>query len=401
MALRVKNRQPPKTDLTSDFRSLVSQRGGQYPPPSGAASASGSKILQRRDPPPNVVRAQQQWIAQAYVIRKHIVSLLAFLFSIRRRYLALGSKTRVHQLRGLDDETQTPEDEEVDATSSAFTKWKSFTGPLTDVQRDEIDFQVKVVVKRCLESIKDLERAEEARKKTAPTTPTALSPLNSLLALSTARDSSTSILASSLISAHRSSVIQYLSMLLSKASSLQSDMQETRLCVQREKSKTLANTRTQHRNEGVGSTSSSAATVAAPTVIKGSVGGSFNPELESESGLVGKDISTQLSAAQIEMFENESSELIKSLESELAAIKKAESRLYEISELQTQVVQQLEQQSEITDQLLDEAIGVGTEVGKGNEELRKARQRSREADKFLSIFLVGSGLALLFLHWMD
>lgn len=101
------------------------------------------------------------------------------------------------------------------------------------------------------------------------------------------------------------------------------------------------------------------------------------------------------------MFENESSELIKSLESDLAAIKKAESRLYEISELQTQVVQQLEQQGEITDQLLDEAIGVGTEVGRGNEELRKARQRSREADKFLSIFLVGSGLALLFLHWMD
>ena len=388
---------PPATDLTSDFQSLLAQRRQEYPPSS--SSASGSKPLKRKDPPENVVRAHKQWLTQAYIIRKHIISLLGFLYSIRRKYLALGNKSRVHHLREGQEGAETPDDQD-DAAGSAFAKWKAFTGPLSDTQRDEIDFQVKVVIKRCLESIKELERAEEARKKNAPTTPTALSPLNSLLALSTARDSSTSILASSLISAHRASITQYLSTLLSKASALQSDMQEARLRVQREKTKSLANSRAQLQQQAGESFASSSA-AAAPAVIRGSVGGSFNPELDSESGLVGKDISAQLSASQIEMFENESSELIKSLESDLAAIKKAESRLYEISELQTQVVQQLEQQGEITDQLLDEAIGVGTEVGRGNEELRKARQRSREADKFLSIFLVGSGLALLFLHWID
>ncbi len=128
--------------------------------------------------------------------------------------------------------------------------------------------------------------------------------------------------------------------------SLQSDMQEARLRVQREKTKIAGQLEdptaatSWQRLVAAGSTG----TTSAPTVIRGSVGGSFNPELESESALVGKDISAQLSASQIEMFENESSELIKSLESDLAAIKKAESRLYEISELQTQVVQQLEQQ---------------------------------------------------------
>lgn len=392
-------RAPPATDLTADFQSLIANRRQQYPPSS--SSASGSKPLKRKDPPENVVRAHKQWLTQAYVIRKHIISLLGFLYSIRRKYLALSNKSRVLHLREGQDGIETPEDDE-EGAGSAFAKWKSFTGPLSDTQRDEIDFQVKVVIKRCLESIRELERAEEARKKNAPTTPTALSPLNSLLALSTARDSSTSILASSLISAHRASITQYLSTLLSKASSLQSDMQESRLRVQREKTKSLANSRLQlQERAGVSASSGFSAPAAAPAVIRGSVGGSFNPELDSESGLVGKDISAQLSASQIEVFENESSELIKSLESDLAAIKKAESRLYEISELQTQVVQQLEQQGEMTDQLLDEAIGVGTEVGRGNEELRKARQRSREADKFLSIFLVGSGLALLFLHWMD
>ncbi|KAJ1030986.1 hypothetical protein NDA18_002211 [Ustilago nuda] len=396
MSTSRKTRVPPATDLTVDFQSLLAKRGQDYRPSSSSVSAL--KTLKRKDPPENVVRAHKQWLAQAYIIRKHIISLLGFLYSIRRKYLALGNKSRVHHLREGQDGADTPEDNEEGGAGSAFTKWKAFTGLLSDTQRDEIDFQIKVVIKRCLESIKELERAEEARKKNAPITPTALSPLHSLLALSTARDSSTSILASSLISAHRASITQYLSTLLSKASSLQSDMQEARLRVQREKTKSLANSRLQLEDQaGLPRSSGS----SGPAVIRGSVGGSFNPELESESSLVGKDISAQLSASQIEMFENESSELIKSLESDLAAIKKAESRLYEISELQTQVVQQLEQQGEITDQLLDEAIGVGTEVGRGNEELRKARQRSREADKFLSIFLVGSGLALLFLHWMD
>ena len=170
-------------------------------------------------------------------------------------------------------------------------------------------------------------------------------------------------------------------------------MQEKRLKAQREKSRSLANSRAQLQAER-----DSQAPSGPVAPIKGSLGGSYNPAIESEAHLVGKDITSQLTPQQIQMFESESSDLIKSLESELAAIRKAESRLYEISDLQTQVAQQLEQQGEVTDRLLDEAIGVGTEVGKGNEELRKARERSREADKMLAAFLVGSGLTLLFLH---
>lgn len=387
MATGPKTRLPPRSDRTTDFQTLASSRNGQYPPQ--------AKPLQRRDPPVNVVRAQQQWLTQAYIVRKHIISLLAFLYAIRRRYLALNSRSRHHYNKNAVDGSNIHNKGE-ESNSSAFAQWNSFTGPLTDTQRDEIDFQVKVVVKRCLDSIRELEGAEEARKKTAPTTPSALLPFSSLLALSTVRDSSTSILASSMISAHRASVTHYLSSLLSRASSLQSGMQEARLQVQRDKTRSLANSSPQHQPSAPSTTAA-----AAPTVIKGSVGGSFSPDRDSESDLVGKDISTQLSAAQIQMFESESSDLVKSLEADLASIRKAESKLYEISDLQTQVVQQLEQQSEITNQLFDEAIGVGTEVGRGNEELTKARKRSRDADKFMSIFLFGSGLALLFLHWMD
>ncbi len=268
MAASKRARAPPSTDLTGDFRQLISERAGQYPPSS--SGASGSKALRRKDPPENVVRAHKQWLQQAYVIRKHIISLLAFLFSIRRRYLALGNKARHHQLRDAHEGMET----QMTRTRRQIRvcQWKAFTGPLNDTQRDEIDFQVKVVVKRCLESIKELERAEEARKKNAPTTPTALSPLNSLLALSTARDSSTSILASSLISAHRASITQYLSALLSKASSLQGDMQEARLRVQREKTRSLANSRLELQERAGAAASQATAASTAPTVIRGSVG---------------------------------------------------------------------------------------------------------------------------------
>jgi len=42
----------------------------------------------------------------------------------------------------------------------ALESWKGVTG-LTDKERDEIEFQVKVMIKRCLARIKELEKGEE------------------------------------------------------------------------------------------------------------------------------------------------------------------------------------------------------------------------------------------------
>ncbi|KAN0063021.1 hypothetical protein ACQY0O_004184 [Thecaphora frezii] len=404
-----RRRRLPASDRTSEFHALLSHNRSSYPPSSSSSSSSSPLTPARAGLPPSVVRAQRQWLSQAYTIRRHIVSLLAFLYSIRRQYLALSNSHRFTS--ASQPHANHPHDDPDSAGSGPFAQWQQFRGPLTERQRDEIDFQVKVVVKRCLDSIKELEMAEQARKKTAPTSPTAFSPLHTLLSLSTPRDSASSILASSMVSSHRASVVHYLSTLLSKASSLQSDMQELRLRAQREKSRSLANSRSHldgvdpllgaTASSSLSSHTASSAVGKGPAVVLGSVGGSYNPALEAEADLVGRDITTQLSAAQIQALEFESSHLVKALESDLAAIQKAESRLYEISDLQTQVAQQLEQQKDITDTLLDDAIGVATEVGRGNEELKKARERSREADKMLSAFLVGSGLTLLFLHWMD
>ncbi len=91
-----KARVPPTIDLTADFQQLLSQRRQEYPPSS--SSASGSRQPTQRSTE-NVVRAHKQWLNQAYIIRKHIVSLLGFLYSIRRKYLALGNKSRAHHIR--------------------------------------------------------------------------------------------------------------------------------------------------------------------------------------------------------------------------------------------------------------------------------------------------------------
>ena len=141
-------------------------------------------------------------------------------------------------------------------------------------------------------------------------------------------------------------------------------------------------------------------------VLKGSVNGlnssttststSFDPSLSLEISKPKE--SSQLSALQIQQFESESSELVKSLAKELESINAAEKKLSEISEMQTQLIGQLNQQNEITARLYDEAIENTSEVYKGNEQLKEAKKRNREANRMLSVFLVGSGLGLLFLH---
>lgn len=98
------------------------------------------------------------------------------------------------------------------------------------------------------------------------------------------------------------------------------------------------------------------------------------------------------------MFEEEASALIQSLQSELQAVQHAEQQLHDISDLQTRIMQHLQEQNEQTSQLQTEAAGHGEQVTSGNEQLRKAKERNRAANRFLSMFFVISGLLLLVMH---
>lgn len=91
--------------------------------------------------------------------KRHIASLYVFLNNIRRPYLDMSS--RGHRTTERGEDGVQPHSPEIDGM---FSKWQQVVS-LTDAERDEIDFQVKLFVKQCLERVQELERGE---KRTSP-----------------------------------------------------------------------------------------------------------------------------------------------------------------------------------------------------------------------------------------
>jgi syntaxin 18 len=107
----------------------------------------------------------------------------------------------------------------------------------------------------------------------------------------------------------------------------------------------------------------------------------------------------EITPDQIQIFESENSELLKSMESELASVQRAETRLLEISALQSELVFHLSQQAEQAEQMYDDAIASTSMAEKGNVQLREAARRAKDSRLFILVFLLCSSFALLFLHF--
>lgn len=210
------------------------------------------------------------------------------------------------------------------------------------------------------------------------------------------------------LSQHRAAITQYLSKELASANGKLGDMQEARLRSQQKRRINLGGSAAATRTAG--GMSEKQAIVAGSVSIRSKGAGSFSKLQTSSSAMLppGEDnkqktlqidfSASDLTPQQVQQFDEESSALIKSLSEDLSAIEATEKKLSEISELQTQLIQHLGSQAEVSDLLNQEAIGHTLEVGKGNEQLQKAKDNHRQASKFLCIFLIGSGVGLLFLH---
>ena len=99
--------------------------------------------------------AEKEDLTAACVKHKHIVSLDAFLRGIRKPYLSSssalgGARKESNQTKG----------------ASSLESWKG-VDRLSDKERDEIEFQVRVVIKRSLARIKELEAGEEGESGSA------------------------------------------------------------------------------------------------------------------------------------------------------------------------------------------------------------------------------------------
>ncbi|KAL4400987.1 SNARE complex protein [Malassezia pachydermatis] len=315
---------------------------------------------------------------EAYAVKRHIASLYAFLAMIRRPYLDVASKGR-----------RAPESHEAanEAGSSqdAFARWQRTTS-LSEAERDEVDFQVKLVIKQCLSRVNELERGEKLRSEAVARAlqkagVSGLSPFSLFQGSSLQKQKE----ASAMLGRHHTSVTQYLSEQLARVSSIQAMLQQRRVDAQRQRYEKLADTARQ-------STSSESRIAVSEESLRGTVGA---------IGEHGVDVVEQLSKDQVQAFEEEASALVESLEADLAAVQHAEQQLQDISSLQTKIVQHLQEQNEHVDTLLTEAGLHGEQVTRGNQQLRKAKERNRQANRLLSLFFIVSGLILLFMHWID
>lgn len=85
-----------------------------------------------------------------YFQYRSIASVVDFLQSIRRAYLSLDAGPSIRSKAAERGD------------HGALDAWKGVTS-LTDKERDEIEFQVKVMIKRCLGRIQELEKGEEGK----------------------------------------------------------------------------------------------------------------------------------------------------------------------------------------------------------------------------------------------
>ncbi|GAO50622.1 hypothetical protein SAICODRAFT_66730 [Saitoella complicata NRRL Y-17804] len=339
------------TDLTATFRSLV-QKHQQ------ASSHDSAQTVRKRKRHPGLVPTEDEYMKEARRIYAHISDLRNFLLSVRQAYLNISTaSSRSHRGNGTSVSALRP--------GAGVSEIRH----LTDKERDEIDYEVRMILTQSWERVRRLEEAEQVRR-------TALE--NRLGFVSRWLRDPTEEDMNDLLSAHRSGVTWFLNQKLAKVSGMQKEQQEIRVMRQVEKSKSMLHATpvfaTQHRN-------------------------SPGPTLPPADDTTAKELEALLTPQQLQALESENKSMLEEFSSTLDQVRGLEKALMEISSLQNVLVQHLVQQTELTDQLYDEAVTTAEEVQRGNTQLKKARERNSSTTKFILVFLIMASLILLFLDW--
>lgn len=336
--------------------------------------------------------------------------------------------TNGHKGEGGATETGAAEDDQDERILARLenSRW------LTDRERDEINLRTQVILRGCRDRVTLLEIRETQRqskvmateksvKNTATTFLTTLLP--SLAAGLEDGDESVSgreldsKISNRIIEAHNASILWSLNKQLLRISEKQKEMQEERVALRMERNKNLgslaaiAASRVIASEEG-GKGFSNASGIGNVLDLFGNSGGdsakkhgSTTPSIKLTVPISSDDLddlddpTLKLTPAQIQSFSSENAELLSSMSSTLSSVLRAESSLSEISQLQSSLVTHLSVQAETIDRLYDDTIASVSEVKRANVELKKAKERAGDARIFLMVFLVGSSLALLFVHW--
>ncbi|CAO3612078.1 unnamed protein product [Mucor fragilis] len=354
---------------TIDFRQLVETKAAVLPPSSQRKAPSSPRHHKETDE-----HSYDLFTKEAYRIYQHITSLKRFLITIRPAYLST-SKRSTH--RSSQRQT-TQHDLDTGSTDSLFAIFSAGNN-LTDRERDEIDFQAKLIIRRCIDRIKELEEAEKIRQRNEASKPA--SRLAHFLGTLShgGGNSSGSNTTEDVLFVHRSSMTWFLNQQLMQVSQIQKDQQEIRL------------TREIEKSENQLAKSTYAEPVYRPDV---------DHQQQQQQAIQDENPFEQaLSQEQIQMLEKENSVMLEDLNNTLNQVKSAEKALLEISTLQTQLTNHLAAQTIQTDKLYADAIATTEKVEQGNLQLITARERNKSSRNFMLIFLLGASFVLLFLDW--
>ncbi|BGO92887.1 hypothetical protein NBRC10512_008007 [Rhodotorula toruloides] len=388
------------TDRTAEFKEAVRAKEHAQPP----TKRQRVKFGRARQGPEG---QEDAWTRRAEQVATNLRSFSNFLASIRRAYLDLGSSSH--------PSSHNPPQRNLDP-SKGFAAWEGVRW-LTDRERDEIDFAVKVALRKSVDRVRELEALEKARvdaeKRENPN-----AGLSRFLGLNVAPSVSPT---SEALASHRSLVTFYLNTMLASVSQRQRDQQEARVKRQLEKTQSLggmggggalgmdelgrqmaekakadrAAQKGKGKADGTGASGEvgQVPSIYRPAPVSPEAGWGFDDEDDDNP------LGSTLTADQIQQFEAEESALLKATQSDLESLKTAEFSLLEIASLQSQLAIHLTQQAELTDKLWEEAITVSGEVDRGNKQLKKAKERGRESRMWLLIFLFMSSFTLLFLDY--
>lgn len=360
---------------TNEFRDIVQEAHAKAPPSQPSKRKSKRKLERDSE------ASYDLYTKEAHRIYQHIDSLEHFLKSIRPAYLNKDARKTYRKRPAVKVPAELTE-------NSLFAMFPSNIGYLTDQERDEIDFQAKVIIRRCMDRIKELEEAEKVRKEKSTQSGGLVGFLGSMLNPGAASAEDT-------LALHRSSITWLLNKKLTQVSQLQKDQQELRLTRELEKSQNqlFRSTTVPILDESLKPTkSTTVSTAPEPT---------WRPEIvQEEEYYEPMDVfEEQLSQEQLQALEKENSAMLEELNNTLNQVRTAEKALLEISTLQNELASHLAVQTMQTDRLYADSIATTERVEQGNLQLIKTRERNRGTRKFILFFLFTASFVLLFLDW--
>lgn len=346
-------------DLTSEFRVIVSSKEPRHTEKPRRKRKTFKDDASGQD---DSMASYDLFTKEAYRILQHITSLKQFLISIRRAYL--DDYVNPRSTRPAATSLK------LEGSSSLFSMFPNNVSSLTDQERDEIDFQAKILIRRCMDRIKELEEAEKLRQRQEQERQGAI--LSRLFFLNNA-----TTVAQDTLTLHRSSITWFLNKRLTEVSELQKSQQEIRL------NRALEKTDNQLFRQ---------TTVKQPMTYT-------EDEEEEEKEQTFDTMDQELPQELIQVLEKENSAMLEEFNHTLDQVRNAEKALLEISTLQNQLTEHLAAQTAQTDRLYADSIASTERIEQGNLQLIGTREHNRGTRKFVLFLLIMASLVLLFLDW--